>query len=281
MWYQSKLKRQDKTEVFSSPTAKQQKMSGAASEADYARLKDTLHNTARSVPLANRFRALFSLRGLATPQAIDIIGQGEFIYALAVQACQLNVFCIALPLSSALLGHELAYCLGQIGKVEALPVLESVLRNEQYHSMVRHEAAEAMAAISSLKSLPILREYRDRIGECKAVTETCEIAVAKIEWDHRADGLDEKTQRRCVSEPFPMTSINQELTAFVQYIRLYRPSTSTLDAQHTTRLHVFHPSTPISTPRYLFFPFPTLQSNVCSPQRCIQRCSPRTRRWLL
>ena len=48
-----------------------------ASEADYQRLKDTLHNTSGDVPLANRFRALFSLKGLANDRAIDIIGAGE------------------------------------------------------------------------------------------------------------------------------------------------------------------------------------------------------------
>ena len=41
--------------------------------------------------------------------------------------------------SSALLGHELAYCLGQIDDAYALPVLESVLRDENQHPMVRHE----------------------------------------------------------------------------------------------------------------------------------------------
>lgn len=40
---------------------------------------------------------------------------------------------------SALLKHELAYCLGQIGKPTALPALESVLRDASEDPMVRHE----------------------------------------------------------------------------------------------------------------------------------------------
>ena len=40
---------------------------------------------------------------------------------------------------SALLKHELAYCLGQMNRTSALPVLESVLRNQQEDPMVRHE----------------------------------------------------------------------------------------------------------------------------------------------
>ena len=40
---------------------------------------------------------------------------------------------------SALLKHELAYCLGQMKKTSALPVLESVLADEKEDPMVRHE----------------------------------------------------------------------------------------------------------------------------------------------
>ena len=40
---------------------------------------------------------------------------------------------------SALLKHELAYCLGQIKNEAALPVLETVLRDKAEDPMVRHE----------------------------------------------------------------------------------------------------------------------------------------------
>lgn len=43
---------------------------------------------------------------------------------------------------SALLKHELAYCLGQIKNTAALPVLESVLTNEKEDPMVRHEVSK-------------------------------------------------------------------------------------------------------------------------------------------
>jgi len=42
---------------------------------------------------------------------------------------------------SALLGHEMAYCLGQIDDVYALPILQGVLENEEEHPMVRHEVS--------------------------------------------------------------------------------------------------------------------------------------------
>jgi HEAT repeat protein len=74
-----------------------------------------------SNPLKGRFRALFTLRNINTPLAIKLIGE-----------------CFADP--SALLKHELAYCLGQMQSKEAVPILSSVLSNMQEHPMVRHEA---------------------------------------------------------------------------------------------------------------------------------------------
>lgn len=41
-----------------------------------------------------------------------------------------------------------------------------------------------MGAISSLSSVPVLEEYLNRPGEDVSVTETCEIALAKIHFDH-------------------------------------------------------------------------------------------------
>ncbi|GAA94454.1 uncharacterized protein L969DRAFT_90977 [Mixia osmundae IAM 14324] len=131
-------------------------------EAGYARLEAVLTNSSGKVPLAHRFRALFELKGIATHEAIDIIGKAFD--------------------ESALLGHELAYVLGQIKDPYALPILNSVLENESEHPMVRHEAAEALGAISSPRSLPVLQKYAQ--DPDTSVRETCEIALAKIEWDH-------------------------------------------------------------------------------------------------
>jgi deoxyhypusine monooxygenase len=40
---------------------------------------------------------------------------------------------------SALLKHELAYCLGQMKDTSALPILGTVLENKSEDPMVRHE----------------------------------------------------------------------------------------------------------------------------------------------
>jgi deoxyhypusine monooxygenase len=95
---------------------------------------------------------------------------------------------------SALLKHELAYCLGQMKNAAALPILESTLANEQEDPMVRHEAAEAMGAISLTSSLPVLKKYLNDTN--RTVRETCDIAIAKIEWDHSEEG-----QRHLASKP--------------------------------------------------------------------------------
>lgn len=137
------------------------------SEETYVKLRDTLLNTSGSVPLHERFRALFTLKSLKNDRAIEIISEG-------------------FKDESALLKHELAYCLGQIKSENALSILESVLRNKEEDPMVRHEAAEALGAISAESALPILREYIN--DPERAVRETCEIAIEKIEWDHSEEG---------------------------------------------------------------------------------------------
>jgi len=58
--------------------------------------------------------------------------------------------------------------------------------------MVRHEAAEAMGAISSVQSIPTLKEFLN--DERQEVRETCEIALAKVEWDNSEEGKAETTK---------------------------------------------------------------------------------------
>ena len=76
-----------------------------------------------TVPLKDRFRALFTLRNLGGSEAIDEIAK-----------CFVD--------SSALLKHELAYCLGQMQNDYAIPVLTKVLGDKSQEAMVRHEAGK-------------------------------------------------------------------------------------------------------------------------------------------
>ncbi|XP_066551902.1 deoxyhypusine hydroxylase [Amia ocellicauda] len=112
-------------------------------------------------PLKARFRALFTLRNLGGSMAIDWISK-------------------AFTDDSALLKHELAYCLGQMQDEYAIPSLISVLENTKQEPMVRHEAGEALGAIGNPKVLNVLKRYsEDPVIE---VAETCQLAVKRIEW---------------------------------------------------------------------------------------------------
>lgn len=91
----------------------------AVSEDEVKKLGEFLRNETN--PLKARFRALFTLRNINNLLAIQQIGD-----------------CFSDP--SALLKHELAYCLGQMQSHEAIPILASVLNNLEEHPMVRHEA---------------------------------------------------------------------------------------------------------------------------------------------
>lgn len=72
-------------------------------------------------PLKERFRALFTLKNLGGAVAIQ-----------AISKCFAD--------ESALLKHELAYCLGQMQDPSAIPYLIQVLEDKSQEPMVRHEA---------------------------------------------------------------------------------------------------------------------------------------------
>ncbi|GAA6000879.1 hypothetical protein JCM10207_004703 [Rhodosporidiobolus poonsookiae] len=158
----------------------------ATDEDVYAQLDRQLNT--ETVPLAQRFRALFTLKSLAGDRAIEIIGKG-------------------FEGESALLGHELAYCLGQLKDSKALPILTKVLEDEEEHPM----AAEAMGAIGDAAALPILKKYLTH--ENPAISETCEIALDKVVWDNSDEGKKaEPNQYPCI-DPAPAASHSPLVTA--------------------------------------------------------------------
>lgn len=135
-----------------------------------------------SEPLARRFRALFSLKHLACQGSIPAISS----------------IAAAFTSPSALLKHELAYCLGQSKNLAAVPYLTDVLEDRGEDSMVRHEAAEALGAIGDTGSLELLKKLRDAQTEVEVVRDTCEIAVARIEWENSEEGKLENLRQRFV-----------------------------------------------------------------------------------
>ena len=147
----------------------------------------TLRNilTSESEPLARRFRALFSLKYLASlkPPTDQTVPAIEAIAA-------------AFTSPSALLKHELAYCLGQSRNDAAIQPLRTVLQDKAEDAMCRHEAAEALGALGDKGSLHLLKELRDDKEEPDVVRETCDIAVDRIEWEYGRQREQEKLKQR-------------------------------------------------------------------------------------
>ena len=107
-----------------------------------------------------RYRALFSLRAVGTPEAIEVIGR-----------CMLTD-------DSALLRHECAFVFGQMAQVECIPWLERSIASDE-HPMVRHEAAEALGAIANDECLAMLRWFAERDPAIE-VRQSCEVALDNI-----------------------------------------------------------------------------------------------------
>ena len=110
-------------------------------------------------PIAKRMRTCFLLKQLHTPEAIEVLSRG-------------------LQSASILLGHECAYVMGQMTDRLALPYLTAALCDDKQHPIVRHECAEALAAIDADESLPVLERYCDDANS--EVAETCLIAAHKM-----------------------------------------------------------------------------------------------------
>jgi hypothetical protein len=149
-------------------------------------LRAELLQSSHSEPsLSRSYRALFSLKSLASAQPAT----GQTLRAIQAIAAGFSS-------PSALLRHEVAYCLGQTrNAAAAAPFLRAALQDRSEDAMCRHEAAEALGALGDVESLAVLRAFRDDEMEEVVVRETCEIAVARLEWEQ---DNEEKPYRRCV-----------------------------------------------------------------------------------
>jgi len=107
-----------------------------------------------------RYRALFALRALGTPEAVEAIGR-----------CMLTD-------DSALLRHECAFVFGQMALEQSIPWLERAVASDE-HAMVRHEACEALGAIANDDCVAILRHYQVKDSAVE-VRESCEVALDNI-----------------------------------------------------------------------------------------------------
>uniref|UniRef100_A0A7S3DU88 Deoxyhypusine monooxygenase n=1 Tax=Entomoneis paludosa TaxID=265537 RepID=A0A7S3DU88_9STRA len=121
-----------------------------------------------SLPLFERYRAMFSLRNIGGQDAVQ-------------ELCNVLVK----DDSSALLRHEVAYVLGQMQHPSSVEALAQSLRRPEEHKMVRHESAEALGAIDGRWDAvePILNEFSN--DENDVVRESCLVALDAADyWSH-------------------------------------------------------------------------------------------------
>lgn len=129
----------------------------------YVDLEASILNTSGNVSLEDRFRSLFMLRNINTDEAAVIIGK-------------------AFSDDSALFKHEVAYVLGQMQCRAATPLLISVLADAAQEPMVRHEAAEALAAIGDQTAVEALQKYAAASPNIPEVlSDTCYLAIKKLQ----------------------------------------------------------------------------------------------------
>jgi deoxyhypusine monooxygenase len=96
-------------------------------------LKSKLLDT--SLPLFQRYRAMFALRDMASPP--DLPSAVSAIEALAEGFRD----------PSALFRHEIAFVFGQLSHPASVPSLVATLSRADEASIVRHEAAEALGSL--------------------------------------------------------------------------------------------------------------------------------------
>ena len=116
-----------------------------------------------SLPLFDRYRALFALRDAVPEEGEDAV--------LAL--------CAAFEDGNALLKHEVAFVLGQLEHVASVPALSAAVRSEEEHPMVRHEAAEALGAIGTAEATSVLRDHVSHPEDI--LRESCWVALQWVE----------------------------------------------------------------------------------------------------
>jgi deoxyhypusine monooxygenase len=127
-----------------------------------------------SLPLFERYRAMFSLRNRGGSDAVKELGRA-----------------LVEDTSSPLLRHEVAYVLGQLQHEDSVEALEESLRRTEEHTMVRHESAEALGAIEARWSdvERILQEFTKDAN--LTVAESCLVALDAADyWGHATSHND-------------------------------------------------------------------------------------------
>jgi len=138
------------------PAPSKEKISPEEIPAFAAQLIDT------SLPLFERYKAMFSLRNAGSKSAV-----------LAL--------CAGFADSSPLFRHEVAYVLGQLQHPASVPALKARTEDGGEHEMVRHEAAEALGAIGNSECVEFLKGYTG-VDSPVMLRESCTVALDAVDY---------------------------------------------------------------------------------------------------
>lgn len=141
-----------------------------------------------SLPLFERYRAMFSLRNKGGSESVMELGKG-----------------LLEDRSSALFRHEIAYVLGQMQHPDSVDALAESLSREDEHAMVRHESAEALGAIEGRweEVETILKKFlndRDVV-----VRESCVVALDAADYWGRKSLIDDEDTLDLIALSFATT----------------------------------------------------------------------------
>jgi deoxyhypusine monooxygenase len=123
-----------------------------------------------SLPLFDRYKAMFSLRNNGSKAAVVAL-------------------CKGLLDPSPLFRHEVAYVLGQLSHAASVEALKVAVLNPEEHEMVRHEAAEALGAIGTMECVEFLRNYLD--NDTNMLKESCQVALDVVDYWNKEDMKNE------------------------------------------------------------------------------------------
>jgi deoxyhypusine monooxygenase len=132
--------------------------------------------------LPQKYRVLIGLRNCANASALDAL-------------------LLALKDNSALFRHDVAFALGQRQDAAAIEALTRLLDDPCEHSMVRHEAAEALGAIGTPECMePVKRHACSSVAE---VRDTCVLAQQRMEFLSSTIDCQEGCSRYQSVDPTP------------------------------------------------------------------------------